>query len=64
MDSEALQSALRAIAEDRAAKANRLITGGCTHDEYKYICGEIHGLDLAVDQIKAAQKKDEDRDDE
>lgn len=60
MDVDRAQQALREIAADRAAKVTRVLTGACSHDEYKYLCGEIHGLDLAEDHIKAVLKKEED----
>jgi len=60
MDVDRSQQALRDIAADRAAKVARVLTGACSHDEYKYLCGEIHGLDLAEDHIKAVLKKEED----
>jgi hypothetical protein len=60
MDADRAQHALRDIASDREAKVTRVLTGSCSHDEYKYLCGEIHGLDLAEDHIKAVLKKEED----
>lgn len=64
MESEFVQLVLRQIREDRASKVQRVTSGSCTSDEYKYLCGEIHGLDLAEDHIKAVQQKVEGSDDE
>jgi hypothetical protein len=62
MASDARQKLLRELAETRASKATRVLSGACTLDEYKYLCGEIHGLDLAADSITAVLKKEEEDD--
>lgn len=59
MDVDRAPKLLRDIAADRAAKVARVVSGACSHDEYKYLCGEIHGLDLAEDHIKAVLKKED-----
>lgn len=51
---------VRLIDEDRAAKVARITAGSCSPEEYKYLCGEIHGLDLAKDHLLAVLKKEED----
>lgn len=63
-ENQVLHKAIKAIREQRESRATRVVAGGCTVDEYKYLCGEIHGLDLAEDHIKAVLKEDEGNDDE
>lgn len=62
MDDEVARKALREIDESREAKALRVLSGSCSFEDYKYLCGEIHGLDLAADHIKAVLKKAEEDD--
>jgi hypothetical protein len=52
------------IDESREAKIERVVSGSCSLEEYKYLCGEIHGLDLARDHIKTVLKKVEDLEDD
>lgn len=52
------------LQEDRQAKVDALVSGGCTHDAYKFGCGEIHGLDIAIAQAQAMLKKVEEADDD
>lgn len=58
MESDVGRQAIKMIEEDRAAKAQRVMSGACSPEEYKYLCGEIHGLDLAKDHIQAVLKKE------
>lgn len=60
---DALRRVLKNIAETRQAKVNAVITGSSDAGAYKLICGEIHGLDLAIDEIKAVLQKAEEEDD-
>lgn len=62
MSDELLRKALREIEDYREGKVLRLTAGACTHDDYKFLCGEIHGLDLAKDSILAVLKKEEESD--
>lgn len=64
MDNEVVARVLRQIRESRGVAQARVLTGSCSHDEYRYLCGEIHGLDLAEDHLMAVLKKAEDSDDE
>jgi hypothetical protein len=50
----------------RQAKVNAVITGSSDVGAYKISCGEIHGLDLAIEELKAVLQKvegDDDNDD-
>jgi len=59
---EALRRALKNLAETRQSKVNAVVAGSCDAGAYKLICGEIHGLDLAIDEIKAVLQKAEEED--
>jgi hypothetical protein len=67
MSSEAaVRQAIRNLAEMRQAKVNAVITGSSDVGAYKISCGEIHGLDLAIEELKAVLQKvegDDDNDD-
>ncbi len=64
MIDEFARALIKEFTEQRDAKAAGVVTGKLAHEEYKFHCGEIHGLDLAVDHIKAVLQKIEDREDE
>lgn len=55
---------VKTLKETREEKVAGLVAGGLTHEDYKYRCGEIHGLDLAMDHITTVLKKIEDSNDE
>lgn len=58
------ENVVKLLKEERERKVEGLVSGQLTLEKYQYHCGEIHGLDLAVDQIQAVLKKLEDPDDE
>jgi len=54
---------LKRLKEARDAIAAGVVAGALEHDKYKFHCGEIHGLDLAMDHLQAVLEKAEERDD-
>ena len=44
---------VKSLEEEKRAKMEALVTGTADINGYKYGCGEIHGLDLAIAQAKA-----------
>lgn len=58
------EAVLKGLKDEREGKVAGLVAGALSHDDYKYRCGEIHGLDLAMDHITTVLKKTEDPDDE
>ncbi len=67
MSREFAEVAIKKIRADMNEKADYLASGFATsYDDYKRICGEIRGLALAEDHIKAlleASDEDDDTDD-
>lgn len=55
---------LKDLKDERESKVAGLVAGSLNYEDYKYRCGEIHGLDLAMDYITTVLKKIEDNDDE
>ena len=55
---------LQELNDVRESKMQGLASGQLTYEKYQYHCGEIHGLDLAMDHIKAVLKKVEDANNE
>jgi len=47
------------LEEARQSRVNSLIAGAADPGAYKYGCGEIHGLDIAIAEILAVQEKAE-----
>ena len=60
MFDEFAEYVVKLLEEERASRVHSLLMGGADLAAYKYGCGEIHGLDIAVAHIKAVQKKAED----
>lgn len=54
---------VRNLEEARSSRVNSLVSGGLDLGGYKNACGEIHGLDIAIAEIKAVQEKAEHNDD-
>lgn len=50
---------IKNLEEARRARVDSLIAGGSDLGAYKYGCGEIHGLDIAIAEIRAVQEKAE-----
>jgi hypothetical protein len=55
---------IKALEEEKMTKMNALATGSADLAGYKYGCGEIHGLDLAIAHAKAMLTNYEEADDE
>lgn len=47
------------LREQRDSRVASLIAGGADLGAYKYGCGEIHGLDIAIAEILAVQESAE-----
>lgn len=54
---------VKKLEEQRDSTARSLLTGGADPGAYKFGCGEIHGLDIAIAEMKAVQEKAEYNDD-
>lgn len=50
---------IKNLEEARQARVNSLIAGGADLGAYKYGCGEVHGLDIAIAEIQAVLEKAE-----
>lgn len=61
---DAINHVLKTLREQRQDKLNAVGTGSCDPGAYKFGCGEIHGLDLAIAELLAVQQKVEDDDDD
>ena len=64
MTEEFAQAVIDGLLEKRDSLATGVVSGQLAPEEYKFHCGEIHGLDLAVDHIKAVLQKIEDTENE
>jgi hypothetical protein len=61
----ALETLVDKCEEDITARLDNLRSGGLDFNEYKYVCGQIRGLELARDHIKGLLqqlRKEEDDD--
>ena len=64
MIDEFARALIKELTEQRDNKAAGVVAGGLAFEDCKFHCGEIHGLDLAVDHIKAVLQKIEDNENE
>jgi len=64
MTQDFAEHVIKGLQEKRDNIAAGVLAGTLDHERYKFHCGEIHGLDLAVDHIKAVLEKIEENDDE
>lgn len=53
---------VKTLEEEKLAKMQALSTGTADINSYKYGCGEIHGLDLAIAHAKAMLSNYEEED--
>lgn len=59
MIDEFVKLVVKKLEAERASRIASLITGSSDHGAYKYGCGEIHGLDIAIAEILAVQESAE-----
>ena len=55
---------VKALEQEKVAKMEALSSGSADLAGYKYGCGEIHGLELAIAQAKAMLSSYEENDDD
>jgi len=58
-DHPALASTLQRALEEQKAQVERILLGGSckTFEEYRYQCGKIEGLDIAIATCKHVQSR-------
>lgn len=61
---EYYKALVRALEKEKTAKMEVLALGNADLAAYKYGCGEIHGLDLAIAEAKAMLSNYEETDDD
>lgn len=59
MIDEFVELVVKNLREARDSRVNSLIAGAADPGAYKYGCGEIHGLDIAIAELLAVQKSAE-----
>jgi hypothetical protein len=59
MIKEFARAVIKKLEEERESRAHSLLGGSCDLAAYKFGCGEIHGLDIAIAELLAMQEKAE-----
>lgn len=48
-----LDLAIKKCEEDINSRVDKLKQGALSHEEYKNVCGQIRGLEFAIDHLKS-----------